>query len=87
MANRPYSETLLAKTTSLCISDILSDTSEDDDALPSQFTSLDIAMSMIDTDKLEKKWIVPCVYKILCFSLICTSINYFCYYIVELNIL
>lgn len=54
LTNRSYSKTLLAQTTSLSITDILNDTAEDENVLTSQLTAIDIAMSMIDTDKLDK---------------------------------
>lgn len=57
LSNRSYSQTPLAQTTSLSITDILNDTSADETTLNSQLTAVDVAMSMIDidTDKLCKE--------------------------------
>lgn len=54
LQNRSYSKTLLARTTALNISDILTDSSEDEGSLPAKLTSLDIAMSLIDMESLTK---------------------------------
>lgn len=54
LQNKSFSETLLAQTTSLNISDILTDSSEDEGVLPSKLTSVDVAMSLIDMESLEK---------------------------------
>lgn len=56
LQNKSYSETLLARTTSLYLSDILNDSSEDDGVLPAKLTAWDVAISMIDLDKLDKKF-------------------------------
>lgn len=55
LQNRSYSETLLTRTTALSITDILTDSSEDEGAgLPARLTSMDIAMSLIDMESLTK---------------------------------
>lgn len=54
LQNKSYSETLLAQTTSLNISDLLTDSSEDEGGLPAKLTTLDVAMSLIDMDSLAK---------------------------------
>lgn len=54
LQNKSYSETLLAQTTALNISDILTDSSEDEGVLPTKLTSLDVAMSLIDMESLGK---------------------------------